>query len=236
MTTYTHQFYKDRDQATRYAAETILELVLKQMPAIPGRKYIESAIDIGCGVGTWLSVLQQKYGVEYISGCDGPWVDPKLLKIPEPMFEYVELDKAFPEPIRHYDLALSLEVAEHLPEEKAAEFVKFLTDLSDTVLFSAAIPGQGGTGHVNEQWPKYWADLFWVYGYCTTDTIRKEIWWDDSIPFWYRQNTLVFTQNVRLSTPLSLVHPELYLSHAMPGVNGSIKKLRKAVNKYVGKS
>ena len=54
---------------------------------------------------------------------------------------------------RRFDLALSLEVAEHLPPECGSEFVQTLTDLSSVILFSAAIPFQGGTDHLNEQWP-----------------------------------------------------------------------------------
>ena len=231
MTDYTHEFYKDRDHATRYAAETILGLVLKQIPPVM------SAFDIGCGVGTWLSVLKEKHGVADITGCDGPWVDPNLMKIPYDCFQYVELDKRMPESTRRYDLAISLEVAEHLPEARAAEFVQYLASLSDTVLFSAAIPGQGGTGHVNEQWPKYWADLFWSHGYATQDTLRKAIWWDAQIPFWYRQNAMLFVKGqAHTGSPLSLVHPKLYLSHAKPGVKGSIKKVCHAVRAYASLS
>lgn len=230
MTTYHHEFYAGRDEATRYAAETILGLVLKQITPV------KSAIDIGCGVGTWLSVLTDTHGVTVTQGHDGDWVERDLLEIPQDCFEPVLLSKELPAVTRRYDLAISLEVAEHLPSERAADFVKYLTELSDTVLFSAAIPGQGGTGHVNEQWPKYWADLFLVHGYTTTAEIRPRIWDDDKIPFWYRQNTLLFTKEWRTGTPLSLVHPDLYLAYAQPGVKGSFRALCQAVKQYAGKS
>lgn len=231
MTTYTHEFYATRDQATRYAAETILGLVLNQIPPV------HSAIDIGCGVGTWLSVLKAQ-GVRDTQGYDGAWVERELLQTEQDCFGVVSLAHAFPAVERRYDLAISLEVAEHLPEARASDFVKFLTELSDTVLFSAAIPGQGGTGHVNEQWPKYWTDMFYDHGYTTTDALRGQIWSNAQIPFWYRQNALLFTKtnNDACLIPQSLVHPELFLAHAKPGVNGCIKKLREAVNEYVGKA
>ena len=98
---------------------------------------------------------------------------------------------------RRYDLAISIEVAEHIEPGNAEEFVRLLTGLSDTVLFSAAIPGQGGTGHVNEQWPEYWAALFRASGYGAMDCLRTKIWDDAQIPFWYRQNCLIFAAQRR---------------------------------------
>jgi len=61
-------------------------------------------------------------------------------------------------------------------------------------LFSAAVPGQGGTEHVNEQWPEYWHDKFANYGFLKLDIIRKEIWLNPSVKYWYRQNTFVYTK------------------------------------------
>ena len=52
---------------------------------------------------------------------------------------------------RTFDLAISLEVAEHPPEEFAEPLVERLVTAAPFVLFSAAIPEQGGIHHVNEQ-------------------------------------------------------------------------------------
>ena len=228
MAPYTHDFYANRDSATRYAAETILGLLLTQIPPV------RSAIDIGCGVGTWLSVLTDTHGVTVTQGHDGDWVERDLLEIPQDCFEPLLLSKEMPAVTRRYDLAISLEVAEHLPSERAADFVKYLTELSDTVLFSAAIPGQGGTGHVNEQWPSYWAELFGELGYRCVDEIRSQIWKDEKIPVWYRQNVLLFERRgVLRPAPLDIVHPELFLAHVKPGVKGSFKTFREAVRAYI---
>jgi len=64
MTTYPHEFYAQRHRKTRHAAEVILGLVRKEVGAI------QSAVDVGCGVGTWLSVLH-KQGID-VQGFDGP--------------------------------------------------------------------------------------------------------------------------------------------------------------------
>ncbi|MCB1908961.1 MAG: methyltransferase domain-containing protein [Rhodocyclaceae bacterium] len=214
---YTRDFYADRHRRTAYSARTILSLVLDVLPPL------RSAIDIGCGVGTWLSVLKEK-GVSEICGLDGPWVDQDLLEIPRADFRTTDFDEAIVADKR-YDLAICLEVAEHLPERSASKFVGSLVSASDRVLFSAAIPCQGGVGHVNEQWPEYWGRMFAARGYVALDFLRRKIWNDENIPFWYRQNVLMFVRRECLSAiiadgatasddglPIALVHPELYLA------------------------
>lgn len=232
MTTYPQTFYADRHARTQYAARTVLSLLLAQLPPI------KSAVDLGCGVGTWLSVCQEQ-GVTEIQGYDGAWVDPTLLVIPRNCFTPIDLSQVAVPLTKTYDLAMSLEVAEHLPETQATALVLALTTLSSIVLFSAAIPGQGGTGHVNEQWPSYWAELFASMGYEVQDMIRLPIWRDKKIDYWYRQNLLVFVKPGSAPAlewpvlPLDVVHPELYLQHAKPGVKGSWARLTAEVRRYL---
>lgn len=64
-----------------------------------------------------------------------------------------------------FDLAYSIEVGEHIPEEYAKTFVQFISSLSDFIIFSAAFPGQGGQGHINERPQEYWRDLFLLEGF-----------------------------------------------------------------------
>jgi hypothetical protein len=97
--------------------------------------------------------------------------------------------------------------------------VDCLTRLGQVVLFSAAIPHQGGTHHVNEQWPDYWAALFERHAYTVVDAIRPRIWNDPDVEWWYAQNTLLFVHRdsrARVSAPagagpLAIVHPRSYL-------------------------
>jgi SAM-dependent methyltransferase len=216
---YEGQFYSDRHGRTEHAAETILSLVLSRSPGI------KSAVDVGCGVGTWLNVCE-RHGVDRIQGYDGPWVDREELVIPQERFSPQNLEEEIPSAQR-FDLVISLEVAEHLPAEKAEHFVRQLTKLGDRVLFSAAIPGQGGVGHLNEQWPEYWTEKFGAHGFVPVDVIRHQIWTDTKIPVHYRQNTLIFEKtDARLPVeaeaspspglPLALVHPEVYLEAVEP--------------------
>lgn len=235
MKKYKDSFFADRDAQTRYAAHTVLGLVLELLPGI------RSAIDVGCGVGTWLAVLQEK-GVEEIQGVDGNWVNQELLAIPRKRFLAADFNQCFTMPHR-YDLAISLEVAEHLRARNAALFVETLAGLSDVILFSAAIPHQGGRNHLNEQWPDYWARLFAARNYAVLDVIRGRIWNDAKISYWYRQNSLIFVRRDRLADlravpgilgssgtmPLAVVHPELYLSKNPASMAEGWKMFRRGV-------
>jgi SAM-dependent methyltransferase len=179
-----------------------------------------SVIDIGCGTGIWLAALRER-GVEDIFGVDGPWVPQEQLAIPATLFRRHDLTKPL-DLGRRFDLALSLETAEHLPEEAAAGFVETLVGLAPVVVFSAAVPGQGGHHHVNERWPSYWVDLFARHGYRASAVLRERLWRSEVVEVWYRQNMLCFAdpeQAERLSVlfrvdapaPLDIVHPELFL-------------------------
>lgn len=232
---YNEAFYAERHTKTAHAAREVLERVWSAVSPL------DSAVDVGCGVGTWLSTFRELGGSE-VSGIDGPWVNVKSLVILESEFTQVDLTTAFAIPKR-YDLAISVEVAEHLSASRADSFVDSLCALSDTVVFSAAIPGQGGVDHQNEQWQSYWASHFARNGYVPHDIVRPFIWTDQEIPVWYRQNILVYrrvsdavapphpTLSVQ-GTPLDLVHPQLFTSQTGLSVGAELSRLGTALRKY----
>jgi SAM-dependent methyltransferase len=234
---YNKEFYQTRNEDTKYSAEKVLSILLANIPKI------NSAVDIGCGVGTWLNELK-KFGVADIQGYDGKWVDPNMLAIPKNNFTAVNLNEKLPID-KNFDLAISLEVAEHLPQAFAKEFVASITSLSELVLFSAAIPNQGGDHHINEQWPDYWVQLFKENGYEVFDFIRPKIWQDTKIPYWYQQNILFFAKINRVpevkaevisnGKTLRMVHPDLLayqVSKTKVGIKGSLKYLWQAIKNY----
>lgn len=210
------EFYAGRDAATRPSAEAVVSILLENFRPT-------SAVDLGCGVGTWLSVLRAR-GVTEIYGLEADEVPIELLKIPPECFERADLRRPV-ELSRTFDLALSLEVAEHLPASAAAPFVASLVKLAPVVLFSAAIPDQGGIHHVNEQWPQYWCGLFAGQGYVMIDGIRRRIWRNEDVKVWYRQNILMFARHEMLESHAGLrrafvgtdiewvdrVHPKLFI-------------------------
>ncbi|MEX1133500.1 MAG: class I SAM-dependent methyltransferase [Acidimicrobiia bacterium] len=157
----------------------------------------ESVVDVGCGTGGWLATFSD-HGVARICGVDGDWVPRDQLVIPPDCFiaadlrDPIELDQKF-------DLALSLEVGEHLPHQSSERFVLYLTQLAPVVVFSAAIPGQPGHDHINTQWPEYWIERFDALAYVPVDAIRPWAWAKDSVKYFYRQNMLVFVDTARIT-------------------------------------
>jgi hypothetical protein len=237
MARYRDRFFTDRHERTVYAAETVLDQLLPMLPAI------RSAVDVGCGVGTWLSVLSRR-GVTEIRGIDGLWVDAANLVIPQPSFSHHDLRKDL-DLGRRFDLAVSLEVAEHLPPDRAAGFVAWLANLADFVLFSAATPRQGGKNHFNEQWQDYWAKLFIARDYVPVDCIRARIWDDARIATWYRQNLILYVRRGRmgdlrlptdLAGPLSIIHPDVFLTKVgrAETLGGLLKAYRRSLRRFLG--
>lgn len=183
----------------------------------------KSVVDVGCGLGSWLAVFRE-HGVHDFFGVDAPYVNAELLRIPRERFIAHDLTQPL-EMERRFDLALALEVAEHLAASDAANFVASLVRLAPVVVFSAAIPFQGGNHHLNEQWPDYWIKLFERHGYVVVDGLRDKVWANDRVEWWYCQNLLLFcspaalVQNAQLRRELAstsaarmaVVHPRLYL-------------------------
>lgn len=175
-----------------------------------------SVVDVGCGIATWLKVFSDN-GINDFLGIDGNYVDRNGLKIKSTSFVEFDLE-IFYSSQRKFDLAISLEVAEHLKEESADIFIKSLTNLSDVVVFSAAIPNQGGQNHLNEQEPSYWISKFEEEGFQCFDILRPIFWENKKVDCWYKQNIFLFTKKEFLIDKLKsfntfsnyhLVHPEL---------------------------
>ena len=236
MSIYDDKFYEDRYQRTKHSVDTILPIVMDIIPNI------NSVVDLGCGVGAWLYGFEN-LGVKRVVGYDGPYVNKKYLKIPQENFIDYDLTNLINSEEK-FDLAMSLEVAEHLPKDKAKVFVDSLTNLSDVILFSAALPGPGGVGHVNCQWPEYWINLFAQNNYKPFDLVRGTIWNDKKITNCYRNNVFIFIKSNKVEEKLKkninyldlnclpLVHPELYEAKVHQiGIKQSLGILKKAIGR-----
>ena len=187
---YGQKFYNNIDLGSQTSASVIL-LILKE--------YLEirSAIDVGCGTGRWVQSVESVFQAHpsRIVGVDGDYTRSWHAGL-ENNFIYTDLNKPISLDAR-FDLAMSLEVAEHLNESRASGFVADLCRLSSVILFSAAIPGQDGTGHVNEQWPDYWREKFRTNNYLMFDLVRPKIWLDERVEPWYSQNVFIFVHQDR---------------------------------------
>lgn len=182
----------------------------------------DSVLDVGCGTGAWLAAFRDQ-GITDVIGVDGDYVGRDLLLIPPDRFQARDIGRPFSLG-RRFGLVLSLEVGEHLPASTADRFVETLTRHADVVAFSAAIPNQGGEGHVNERWPSYWTALFARRRFVLVNCLRHRFWNDRDIEKWYRQNLLLFVAAERLERDqrllaekeanrnqiLSVVHPDTF--------------------------
>jgi len=183
---YDNKFYSQMELSSFRAAQIILPIVAEILKP-------KSVIDIGCGTGMWLKVWNEEMGVKDYLGVEGPYLEKEKIQVHSDNILLTDLKEDF-KIDRKFDLAMSLEVAEHLPESVAEQFVKKLTTLSNVVLFSGAIPGQVGTYHINEQYPEYWIAHFRNAGYTVFDFVRDKVWNHPDIEFWYQQNIFLFVK------------------------------------------
>jgi SAM-dependent methyltransferase len=196
-----------------YTAERVLRLVYDKIN-------FGSVLDVGCGRGLWLAVAAELGATETI-GIEGTWIEAQATYIGLERILTRDLEFGF-NLNRSFDLVMSIEVGEHLSAAAADTFVTSLVRHGHFILFSAAIPFQPGTGHINCQFPDYWARLFAKHDYQPLDFIRRAIWSDHGMHVWIRQNVIAFVstefmvqnswaRELGLSLgPLSIVHPELF--------------------------
>ena len=214
MTSYDAAFYSDVAEGSARSARAILPLVLAV-------HHPTSVVDIGCGQGDWLAVAEE-LGLKELVGLDGAWVDRTALRSARIDFRATDLAATFALE-RRFDLCISVEVAEHLSAARADGFIAALCAASDVVLFSAAVPLQGGTDHVHEARASAWVYRFTDQGYDCFDLIRGALWDRVEVAWWYRQNSFVFVKRGSKAhahysvapappPPRDLVHPDAFES------------------------
>ena len=202
---YTERYYKRISEGSIRSAKIVMqELVDSGQLAVDG-----SVIDVGCGVGEWNNGNPNYWGVDHR-------VDRKQLLFPDDHFIECDLERDWVALDRKFDLCICLEVAEHLRPHRAEGLVKMLCSLSDRVLFSAAIPHQGGVGHVNEQWQSWWGRLFAENGFGVAE------WQPDfrglaDVELWYRNNLVLYERGA-WGVVGDHVMPEFYM-----GIVGHLK-------------
>ena len=187
---YDDAFFDAQIEGSLRSARVIVPIIMELVNP-------RSVIDIGCGRAAWLRAFEEN-GVEQVRGVDGHYLDLSKLLIQPAQFLQIDLQQPFKTEDR-YDLALCLEVAEHLTSKTGRDLVRTLAGLAPIILFSAAIPGQRGTCHINEQWPSYWMSLFAEHAFLRLDPIRQHIWNDPRVEWWYRQNIFLYASRQAIS-------------------------------------
>ena len=224
----------DRFGGKDLSQRKLLDATIMQMP-------VRSVVDYGCGRGAWLKAAMN-IGIRDVRGYDIPEIDVSERNFPPDRFFAADLSQPI-DPGRRFDLAVTTEVAEHIPMPGAATFVANVCAASDYVLFSAAPPYQGGAGHANEQWVEYWAKLFAELDYSCFDILRARFWHDGSIRSYYRQNVMLFATgpardrligkgHAVTRNPLTLIHPEQYLKAVNRALPPEMARLGPDVRTY----
>jgi hypothetical protein len=187
---YDATFYRYIQSGAIRSAEVIIPIVAKHLP-------IASVLDVGCGAGAWLAVYR-KLGIPHSMGVDGDYVDRAALLIPQEAFAARDVAHTF-DVGQRFSLVQCLEVGEHIDSHASRTLVANLVKHSDCVLFSAAIPGQGGENHVNEQTYEFWRGLFAEFSYVPFDFLRPLLRSASSVEPWYRHNTLLYVAEAYIS-------------------------------------
>lgn len=208
MADFSPEVYAQIRAGTQASAAVIVPMILNHLPLTPDRT--PEVIDVGCGEGWWSAELQRH-------GCHVRSIDQAAPPVVAPGVEVLPVDleaASFTLERNAYDLAVCLEVAEHVTAEAGEHLVAELCYGARYVAFSAAIPGQGGHGHLTERWPTYWAPLFADHGYVLVDPWRRALWDEPGVEPWYAQNLLLAQRSTgaELDPPACLVHPTIYLA------------------------
>ncbi len=213
---YGTEFYEETTADSLAAAKLIVPVLLETVRP-------QGVVDFGCGEGAWLSVFAA-HGVNDLLGLDGAYANTERALIAAERFRALDLERLQPLD-RRFDLALCLEVAEHLTPSAGETLIEVLTKAAPVVIFSAAVPGQGGTHHVNEQYLDYWVERFGRYGFLALDVIRPRVAYDHRVAWWYRQNLMLFASADRapeiaskIGIKLGRVSQEWIHMHSLVGV------------------
>jgi hypothetical protein len=216
------------------------------VPVLLSLVQVRTVVDFGCGVGAWLKAFEEN-GVSDYLGLDGDYISPDQMLVNPSSFRPTDL-RNLPRLGRAFDMAVCLEVGEHLPARTASHLVARLVEAAPHVLFSAAPPGQGGTHHINEQWPHFWRRLFSAHNYERLDPIRPQIWRSPEVQWWYKQNIYLYSRSdviagdkglalereLATHSPFELLHSDVFgqlttvsgLARALPpAIRRSLRRL-----------
>lgn len=145
----------------------------------------QSVLDIGCGTGKALDYFLDQ-GINAV-GVEGSRKAIAHAKNKELIVRY-NLEKVL-DLYRKFDMIWSFEFVEHVHPRAIKNLIQTFSNHSDKIVMSAAVPGQGGCGHFNEQLPAYWIEHFETCGYRLNKIKTEDL---KSTGELYVQNILVF--------------------------------------------
>jgi len=166
--TYNHLVRYSFERAARRNAPKVVDAVLKEFPDL------KTIADVGCGSGSYIAEFQKR-GIRAV-GCEYSAVSRKAAERKKVVVYPFDLSQSSdPLPGTPFDAALTVEVGEHIPSQLAMTFVHYLSAASDRIIFTAAQPGQGGPGHINEQPKSYWITKFASCGFEVDESASRKV-------------------------------------------------------------
>jgi len=185
--TYDDEYYESLEAKSSRSAGPIALSVVRDLDP-------KTLLDVGCGTGAILAAFAAR-GVE-VTGLEYSEAALRYCRARSLKVYKIDLESKASVPFTSlFDIVVSMEVAEHLPGRMADRFVRLLTSYGGVVIFTAAIPGQGGNDHVNEQPHEYWVEKFAKRGFAYLSD-RSLAWRDEwerqGVAWWYSRNLMVF--------------------------------------------
>jgi SAM-dependent methyltransferase len=186
---YNNQYFSSKIFECDYAV--VAEAIITQYAP-------QTVIEFGCGNGE-LSKALAKSGIR-VTAIDG-YANPDFRGVENIHFYRIDLNNpASVEEFlllqnKKFDLAICMEVAEHLNPVVSEALIASLTFAANAVVFSAAIPEQDGDGHINCQNRIFWHELFEKRNFFLQDSIRSEIRDNPNVGRWYALNTIAYVKS-----------------------------------------
>jgi hypothetical protein len=196
---YDDSFYEGTYQTSVQSAR----LLLRRLQSMTN---FHDLVDVGAGAGAW-SQAALEMGKKVLS-IDGEWVRNVPKACEGLTYQYSDLDSTITSE-RVFDVSVCVEVAEHLTPERSAGLISDLCSLAPVAVFGAALPRQGGVGHINCRPSSFWIELFRRQHFSVFDAFRPAFWYDSRVAPWYAQNTFLFVSNARLEAFSHLPRPSL---------------------------
>lgn len=183
---YNKEYYLHIDADASRSAPPIVDSVVSQFAP-------RTLIDVGCGSGALLAAFKAKgistTGLEYSSA------GLKACKERGLNVNQFDIESDRPQNLGKFDAVCCFEVAEHVDERFANKLVDLLVSFAPVVFFTAAVPGQGGSDHINEQPHEYWIEKFKKRDYQLLSDITNQWrleWGSKDVAEFYYMNIMVF--------------------------------------------
>ena len=229
---YSPSFYKNRTANTSEASNIILKNISKSL------YNVNSVFDIGCGSGAWLETAVDIFKPDMLTGLEGEWLPQEIINKVIKKNIAIKVgnlnSELFLSNVTECDLIICLEVLEHLQENTVKFICNHIFNKARYILFSAALPFQGGNGHITEKPLSFYVELMNKNGYGCNNKLRELIWTNNKIPYWYRQNIVLFEKGAEnnMSLPIDIVHPECLRLRAKPSFSQSLYHFKNKIKSF----